>query len=61
MDEVTDQQQADREARLDRLRDDAARLGPLTQPIAGYYGRPVLKPAIWTWEVPAYLFIGGAA
>ena len=61
MDEVTDQQLADREARLNRLRDDAARLGPLTQPIAGYYGRPVLKPAIWTWEVPAYLFIGGAA
>jgi formate-dependent nitrite reductase membrane component NrfD len=61
MDVSTDQPPADRESRLDRLREDAAQLGPLTQPIAGYYGRPVLKPAIWTWEVPAYLFIGGAA
>ncbi|PZH20968.1 polysulfide reductase [Streptomyces sp. NTH33] len=24
-----------------------------------YYGRPVLKPPVWTWEVPAYLFTGG--
>jgi formate-dependent nitrite reductase membrane component NrfD len=51
---------AEREARLDRLREDAARSTP-ARPIAGYYGRPVLKPAIWTWEVPAYLFIGGAS
>jgi formate-dependent nitrite reductase membrane component NrfD len=51
----------DREARLDRLREDAAQRGAPIQPIAGYYGRPVLKPAIWTWEIPAYLFIGGAA
>jgi formate-dependent nitrite reductase membrane component NrfD len=24
-----------------------------------YYRRPVLKPPVWTWEVPAYLFTGG--
>ncbi|MER6406076.1 NrfD/PsrC family molybdoenzyme membrane anchor subunit [Streptomyces viridosporus] len=24
-----------------------------------YYGRPVLKPPVWKWEVPAYLFTGG--
>jgi hypothetical protein len=61
MSEATDQPSAAREARLDRLREDAATRGPLTQPIAGYYGRAVLKPAIWTWEIPAYLFIGGAS
>jgi hypothetical protein len=27
----------------------------------GYYGLPLLKPPVWTWEVPAYFFIGGAA
>jgi hypothetical protein len=27
----------------------------------GYYGRPLLKPPLWTWEVPLYFFVGGAA
>lgn len=26
-----------------------------------YYGRPVVKEPAWTWEVPWYLFFGGAA
>lgn len=26
-----------------------------------YYGLPLLKPPVWTWEVPVYFFIGGAA
>ena len=26
-----------------------------------YYRLPVLKPPVWTWEVPAYFFVGGAA
>lgn len=26
-----------------------------------YYGRPVVKAAPWTWEIPAYLFLGGLA
>ena len=26
-----------------------------------YPGRPILKPPVWTWEVPAYLFVGGLA
>ena len=26
-----------------------------------YYGLPILKPPVWTWEVPAYFFVGGAA
>lgn len=28
---------------------------------ATYYGRPVLKPPTWKWEIPAYLFSGGLA
>jgi hypothetical protein len=27
----------------------------------GYYGRPLLKAPVWTWEVPAYFFAGGTA
>jgi hypothetical protein len=26
-----------------------------------YYGYPALKKPVWTWEVPAYFFVGGAA
>lgn len=27
----------------------------------GYYGHPVIKPPVWTWEIPLYFFIGGIA
>jgi len=27
----------------------------------GYYGLPLLKKPVWTWEVPLYFFVGGAA
>jgi hypothetical protein len=26
----------------------------------GYYGLPLLKPPVWTWEIPTYFFAGGA-
>jgi len=26
-----------------------------------YHDLPLLKPPVWTWEVPAYFFVGGAA
>jgi formate-dependent nitrite reductase membrane component NrfD len=26
-----------------------------------YYGHPLLKAPVWTWEVPTYFFVGGAA
>ncbi|MPZ73381.1 MAG: polysulfide reductase, partial [Nitriliruptorales bacterium] len=29
--------------------------------VRSYYGRPILKPPEWTWEVPWYLFVGGLA
>jgi len=29
--------------------------------VNGYYDLPLLKPPVWTWEVPAYFFVGGAA
>jgi len=52
----------DREARLDALRDAAAKPGTSSSASAGgYYGRPLLKPPVWTWEVPAYFFAGGTA
>ena len=27
----------------------------------GYYGIPLLKQPPWTWEIPLYFFVGGAA
>jgi len=27
----------------------------------GYYGIPLLKRPAWTWEIPLYFFVGGAA
>src|SRR6266513_6236951 len=27
----------------------------------GYYGQPVVKPPVWTWEIPVYFFVGGLA
>jgi formate-dependent nitrite reductase membrane component NrfD len=63
------------EARLDALREEAARTGKVREggivpvaspfpkaPIAGsYHGNPVLKPPTWTWQVPLYFFVGGVA
>jgi formate-dependent nitrite reductase membrane component NrfD len=28
---------------------------------SSYYGRPVIKPPVWTWEIPVYFFTGGLA
>lgn len=36
------------------------RMVPQAEP-RSYYGRPVLKEPVWTWEVPAYFFAGGLA
>jgi formate-dependent nitrite reductase membrane component NrfD len=27
----------------------------------GYYNQPLLKPPVWTWEIPVYFFVGGVA
>ena len=29
--------------------------------MTSYYDLPLLKPPVWTWEVPVYFFVGGAA
>jgi hypothetical protein len=34
--------------------------GPIP-PKPGYYGQPVVKPPVWTWEIPIYFFMGGLA
>lgn len=46
------------EERLDEIRREA-RPGDAQQP--SYHALPLLKPPVWTWEVPAYFFVGGAA
>ena len=58
------------EKRLEQLREQAWADGTVTErgvdvaggPIPrkpGYYGQPVVKPPVWTWEIPIYFFIGG--
>jgi formate-dependent nitrite reductase membrane component NrfD len=60
------------EQRLEQLRDKAWQEGVVPGrgvdvvggPIPrkpGYYGQPVVKPPVWTWEVPLYFFFGGIA
>ena len=63
------------ERRLDALRREAEEKGvvqgggvrpagapmPEASGASGYYGLPLLKPPVWTWEVPAYFFVGGTA
>jgi hypothetical protein len=34
--------------------------GPIPRKV-GYYGEPVVRPPVWTWEIPVYFFIGGLA
>src|SRR5207253_1881857 len=34
---------------------------PIASPETGYYGIPLLKQPSWTWEIPLYFFVGGAA
>jgi formate-dependent nitrite reductase membrane component NrfD len=34
------------------------RMVPKERPTS-YYGRPVVKPPVWTWEIPVYFFAGG--
>ena len=56
------------EERLDEIRRAATEGAPATgaQPSSSpaqqsYYGLPVLKKPLWTWEVPLYFFLGGIA
>jgi hypothetical protein len=34
--------------------------GPIPRKV-GYYGQSVVKPPVWTWEIPVYFFVGGLA
>jgi hypothetical protein len=59
------------EKRLEQLRAqaalgrvDATGIRPQGSPFPetpSYYGLPIVKPPVWTWEVPLYFFAGGAA
>jgi hypothetical protein len=60
------------ELRLDQLHDEAWQKGVVAGrgvdvaggPIPrkpGYYGQPVVRPPVWTWEIPIYFFVGGLA
>jgi formate-dependent nitrite reductase membrane component NrfD len=57
------------EKRLERLREEAWEKGVVAGrgvdvaggPIPrkpGYYGQPVVKPPVWTWQIPIYFFVG---
>lgn len=49
------------EERLDQIREEAGRGGgTVAGDLLRYYGVPLLKPPVWTWEIPTYFFVGGA-
>ena len=64
-----------RENRLIEIRREAERKGhveahgirlpgapfPVASPETGYYGLHLLKEPCWSWEIPSYFFVGGAA
>ena len=64
------------EDRLDGLREEAGRTGRVPETgipivggpiprdaasVSGYYGQPIVKPPVWTWQIGLYLFVGGTA
>jgi hypothetical protein len=64
------------EDRLDAIKEEARRTGrvesaggdvaggpipPDARTRTGYYGLPIVKPPVWTWQIGAYFFVGGAA
>jgi hypothetical protein len=64
------------EDRLESLREEAGRTGRVAGagvPIAGgplssaaisspgYYGQPIVKAPVWTWQIGLYFFVGGTA
>lgn len=71
----TSTQDRAREERLDEIRREGERRGqlqvvgpppagapfPQASPEHGYYQIPLLKEPPWTWEIPLYFFVGGAA
>ncbi|HWC16006.1 MAG TPA: NrfD/PsrC family molybdoenzyme membrane anchor subunit [Terriglobales bacterium] len=66
---------ARRERRLEAIRLEAVQTGrleeigvrpsaspiPMATPETGYYGIHLLKEPQWSWEIPVYFFVGGAA
>src|SRR4051812_42498562 len=64
-----------RQRRLEAIRREAAQNGrvdavgvrpggspiPVASVATGYYGIPMLKEPQWSWEIPIYFFVGGAA
>ncbi|MEP7180517.1 MAG: polysulfide reductase, partial [Pseudonocardiales bacterium] len=46
-------------ARVGRRRRGGDRLMVPDARFTSYYGRPVLKPAPWSADIPGYLFLGG--
>lgn len=61
---------SEREERLDEIRDTARQRGEITEPGVraqggpiparpGYHGEAVVRPPVWTWEIPVYFFVGG--
>ena len=64
------------EDRLEDLREEARRTGRVAETgvaivggpiprdakaLSGYYGQPIVKPPVWTWQIGLYLFVGGTA
>jgi hypothetical protein len=55
--EGAQQRSVERDQRLEKLPIPV----PLAEPGDTYYGVPVIKPSVWSVDVPLYYFLGGAA
>ncbi|MGA7625129.1 MAG: NrfD/PsrC family molybdoenzyme membrane anchor subunit [Candidatus Acidiferrales bacterium] len=54
-------EQAERELRAKTNVNERLPTVGIASPETGYYGLPLLKKPAWTWEIPIYFFVGGAA
>ncbi|MGI9087417.1 MAG: NrfD/PsrC family molybdoenzyme membrane anchor subunit [Chthoniobacterales bacterium] len=69
---MAERRDPDFEKRLDTLRETARERGEISTPGVraaggpipqrpGYHGEAVVRPPVWTWEIPVYFFVGGLA
>jgi hypothetical protein len=59
--EASEQRVQEKEKRLDEMAVEAWKTVPSQRDLTTYYDRPVIKPPVWKWYIPAYFVSGGAA
>lgn len=60
-DEARTQADSEERSHSDKRRKRGDQPQPYSAKTVGYNNQPVLKPPVWTWEIPVYFFVGGIA